>query len=105
MGVNDQAEVSVNVKNTGNYDGDEVVQIYVKNLTSPVPQPVRALKGFERINLRKDEAKSVIIPLTSEAFRYFNEAENRFVVEPGTYEIQIGTSSEDIRLKTRIEVK
>jgi beta-glucosidase len=105
MGVNDQAEVSVNVKNTGNYDGDEVVQIYVKNLTSPVPQPVRALKGFERINLRKNEAKSVIIPLTSEAFRYFNETEDKFVVEPGTYEIQIGTSSEDIRLKTRIEVK
>ena len=105
MGINDQVEVSVTVKNTGNYDGDEVVQIYVKNLTSTVPQPVRALKGFERISLKKGEAKSVTIPLTSEAFRYFNEAENRFVVDPGAYEIQTGTSSEGIRLKTRIEVK
>ncbi|MDD4192671.1 MAG: glycoside hydrolase family 3 C-terminal domain-containing protein, partial [Mangrovibacterium sp.] len=105
MGVNDQAEVSVSVKNTGNYDGDEVVQAYVKNLTSTVPQPIRALKGFERISLKKGEAKLVTIPLKSEAFRYFDEAEDRFVVEPGTYEIQIGTSSEDIRLRTRIEVK
>ena len=97
--------VSVNVKNTGKYDGDEVVQLYIRNIASKQGQPIRALRGFKRVNLKKGESKTVQIPLKSEDLRYFDEAKNSFVVDAGTYEIQIGASSEDIRLKTQLNVK
>jgi len=97
--------VSVNVKNTGKYDGDEVVQLYIRNNASKQGLPIRALRGFKRINLKKGESKTVQIPLKSEDLRYFDEAKNSFVVDAGTYEVQIGASSEDIRLKTLLTVK
>ena len=97
--------VSVNVKNTGKYDGDEVVQLYIRNIASKQGQPIRALRGFKRVNLKKGESKTVQIPLKSEDLRYFDEMKNSFVVDAGTYEVQIGASSEDIRLKTQLTVK
>ncbi len=97
--------VSVNVKNTGNYDGDEVVQLYIKNNASKPGLPIRALRGFKRVTLKKGESKVIQIPLKSEDLRYFDEVKNCFVVDAGTYEVQIGASSEDIRLKTLLTVK
>ena len=93
------------MKNTGKYDGDEVVQLYIRNNASKQGMPIRALRGFKRINLKKGESKTVQIPLKSEDLRYFDEVKNSFVVETGTYEVQIGASSEDIRLKTLLTVK
>ncbi len=101
----DSLFVSVKIKNTGNYDGDEVIQLYVKNKVSQQPQPIKALRGFKRVSLKKGETKTVQIPLKSEALRIFDEGKNKFVVDAGTYEIQVGASSSDIRLKTELSVK
>jgi len=102
---NNQQIVSFTIKNTGNYDGDEVVQVYIKNKTSQQLQPIKALRGFERISLKKGESKAVQIILKPEDFRYFDETKNCFIVESGTYEIQVGASSEDIRLRAEFEIK
>ncbi len=101
----DTVMVSVDVKNTGERDGDEVVQLYVKDLTSKAPQPIRSLKGFDRIAIRKGEVKTVRIPLPIRSLKYFDKKRNEYVVEPGNYEIQIGSSSEDIRLRETLEVE
>jgi len=97
--------VSVNVKNTGRMDGDEVVQLYVRNLATEQPQPLKSLKGFSRIAVAKGESREVRIPLKGEDLRYFDDAKNGFVVAPGRYEIQIGASSQDIRAKAELEVR
>lgn len=97
--------VFVNVTNMGPYDGDEVVQLYVKNKTSKQVQPIKALKGFQRVSIKKGETKNVKIPLKKEDLRYFSEMNNAFIVEKGIYEIQVGASSDDIRLKTDLIVQ
>lgn len=97
--------VFVNVTNIGPYDGDEVVQLYVKNKTSKQVQPIKALKGFQRVSIKKGETKNVKIPLKKEDLRYFSEMNNAFIVEKGIYEIQVGASSDDIRLKTDLIVQ
>ncbi len=102
---NGSVNVSVIVKNSGNYDGDEVVQLYVKNKASAQQQPFKALRGFKRVSLKKGEAKTVQISLKSEDLRTFDEAKNKFVVDAGVYEIQVGASCQDIRVKTQLTVK
>ncbi len=102
---NDSLDVLVNVKNTGAFDGDEVVQLYVKNKTTNLTLPIRELEGFQRVNIKSGDTKTIQITLTPEQLRYFNESENKFVVDSGIYEIQIGASSDDIRLKKELKVE
>ncbi|HOK75005.1 MAG TPA: glycoside hydrolase family 3 C-terminal domain-containing protein [Bacteroidales bacterium] len=85
-------EVSVNVKNTGKREGEEVVQLYVSNLTANVPVPLRALKGFERINLKPGESKTVKFTLKPEDFSYVDENFER-VVKPGRFLLSAGGCS------------
>ena len=101
----DSIQVAVDVKNTGRLDGDEVVQLYVRNLTPGERQPVKSLKGFSRVSIKKGESRTVRIPLRAPDLRYFNEAKDGFVVEPGRYEIQVGASSQDIRAMAVLEVR
>jgi beta-glucosidase len=105
IGEGDSIQVAVNVKNTGRYDGDEVVQLYVKILTSREPQPLKSLKGFRRVAIKRGETRAVAILLKASDLKYYNEAKDGFVVEPGKYEIQVGASSQDIRVKGTLEVK
>lgn len=105
INTTDSLLVSVKIKNAGNYDGDEVVQLYVKNKASKQREPIRALKGFQRINLKKGETRTVQITLASADLRTFDERKNKFVVDAGAYEIQLGASCEDIRLKAPLKVK
>lgn len=102
---NDSLNVIVKVKNTGDFDGDEVVQVYVRNKATNLILPVRALAGFKRERIKSGESKVLQISLKSEQFRYFDETKNKFVVDPGIYEIQVGASSEDIRLTRDLVVK
>lgn len=102
--INDTLKVSVEVRNTGEFDGDEVVQVYVKDLSSKEPQPIKSLKGFKRVHIKKGESANVEISLPVESFRYFDEKRNDFVVEPGKYELQVGSSSSDIKLKKIVKV-
>ncbi|HEX8144869.1 MAG TPA: beta-glucosidase BglX [Pyrinomonadaceae bacterium] len=85
--------VSVEVENTGKRAGDEVVQLYIRDVASSVTRPVRELKGFERVALRPGEKRRVEFQLTPEHLGFYNR-EMRFVVEPGTFKVFAGTSSE-----------
>jgi beta-glucosidase len=98
-----EVRVSVDVKNTGERDGDEVVQLYIHHVTGSVATPVKQLKGFERISLRSGEAKTVTFALTPKELSLLNQ-DMHWVVEPGAVEIMIGASSQDIRLKGRVQV-
>ncbi|MDE3058584.1 MAG: glycoside hydrolase family 3 C-terminal domain-containing protein [Bacteroidota bacterium] len=108
---NDTLKVSVAVRNSGKRDGDDVVQLYVskripseKNLDTKEVQPIKSLKGFKRVSIKKGETTIVEISLPVESLRNFSMEKNKYVVEPGTYELQIGSSSDDIKLKKIITV-
>jgi len=98
----DTLKVTVNVKNTGDVAAKEVVQLYVRPLDNKVPRPVHELRGFEKVFLQPGEAKEVTICLGKRAFAYYNESLHDWHVESGEYEIEIGASSRDIRLKGTI---
>ena len=96
-------EVSVEVTNTGDRDGDEVVQLYVRDVVSSVVTSVKQLRGFERIHLAKGESKTVTFTLTPVELALF-DAEMNHVAEAGEFEVQLGASSQDIRLKDSFEL-
>jgi beta-glucosidase len=102
--VNSNIVVSLDVQNVSKTDGVEVVQLYVHDLVSSVTTPVMALKGFSRIYLAAGEKKKASMTLTPEHLSLLNIDMKR-VTEPGEFDIMVGSSSADIRLKTRINVK
>jgi beta-glucosidase len=94
-----QLTVSVDIQNTGPVKGDEVVQLYVKAPESSVIQPAKKLRKFKRITLDKGRTKKVSFVLSNEDFAYWSEKKKDWYIEPGRFEIQIGSSSADIKLK------
>jgi beta-glucosidase len=95
--------VSVDITNTGKYKGDEVVQLYIKDEVSSVTVYETQLRGFERITLNSGEIKRVHFNLKQDDLKLLDK-DMKWLVEPGFFEVQIGSSSEDIRLKKRFEV-
>ncbi|NLY06472.1 fibronectin type III-like domain-contianing protein, partial [Candidatus Sordicultor fermentans] len=91
------------VKNTGSRVGDEVVQLYIHDRVASVERPVKELKGFKRLTLQPGEEKEVIFTLFPEQLAFYDEF-MRLIVEPGVFEVMIGSSSEDIRLSGEFEV-
>lgn len=100
----ENSTVRFKITNTGNYDGDEVVQLYIKDLYASVARPIIELKGFQRIHLKKGETKELEFKITPELLSMLDEKMNR-VVEPGEFRIMIGSSSNDIRLREVLIVK
>lgn len=96
-----EKEVSVSflLKNTGKYAGDEVAQVYVKLPERDETMPLKELKGFERISLRRGENRKVTIRLPKDLLRYWDEAKGKFMYPSGDYNIMVGASSADIRLQ------
>ena len=99
-----EVEISVDVKNTGAVKGDEVVQLYINDVISSTSKPAKELKGYEKISLEPGETKTVKLKLLPEDLSLFDRNMN-FVVEPGVFEVMIGSSSNDIRLRGEFEVK
>ena len=99
----DNITVTINLRNTGNMDGAEVVQLYINDKVSSVATPVKLLKGFANVFLEAGESKEVRITLTPEHLSLIN-AEMKRVVEPGEFEIMVGSSSRDIHLTQIINV-
>ncbi|MDZ7378231.1 MAG: glycoside hydrolase family 3 C-terminal domain-containing protein [candidate division KSB1 bacterium] len=97
------ATVSVEVENVGPRAGDEVVQLYIHDVVASVARPVKELKGFRRIHLKPGEKTTVAFRLGPEELSMLDR-DLRVVVEPGTFEIMVGSSSEDIRLRSQLEV-
>ncbi len=104
IGSNDLVTASVDVKNIGCCDGDEVVQLYVRQPHSAKPQPIKSLRGFKRIFIKKGESRTIQFSLKTDDLKYFDEQKNDFVVDPQKYEIQIGSSSHDIRAAVSLNV-
>jgi beta-glucosidase len=96
--------VSVDVRNTGSLDGDEVVQLYVRHVGSRVARPLLELKGFQRVPLRAGETKTVRLLLRASALTYWDDATGSFVLEKDDVEVLIGSSSADLKLRKTIEV-
>lgn len=89
-------KLSVDITNTGNYDGDEVVQLYIRDLVGSVSRPVKELKGFERIRLKKGESKTVTFTITPDDLKFYNQ-ELEYKNEPGDFEIMVGPNSKDVQ--------
>lgn len=89
---------SVTVTNTGNYDADEIVQMYIRDMVGSVARPVKELKGFKRIHLKKGESRTVSFDITAEQLKFYNSALN-WVCEPGEFEVMVGGNSRDVQTK------
>lgn len=98
LGEGEELTVGFDVTNTGTFDGDEIVQLYV-SVHSNIERPMLELKGFDRISLAAGETKHVEIPLRHDQLTYFNTATQTFDVEAGEVDILVGASSADIRLR------
>jgi beta-glucosidase len=96
--------VSVDVKNSGKRDGDEVVQMYVAYPNSSVARPIEELKGFQRISLHAGESRTVSLRLTAKSLAYWKDETSSFVVEPGAVEVWVGSSSDNIKLHQIINI-
>jgi beta-glucosidase len=90
--------VSADVKNTGTQVGDEVAQLYVRDVSSSVQRPIKELKGFQRITLQPNETKTVTFSLPYDALAFYDVYSKQFVVENGAFDLMVGASSSDIRL-------
>jgi beta-glucosidase len=95
---------AVDVENAGRRAGDEVVQLYVRDVESRVKRPARELRGFERIGLTPGEKKTVRFALPGSKLAFYEETVHGFVVEPGVFEVLVGRSSQDIRATERFQV-
>jgi beta-glucosidase len=96
--------VVVNVKNTGTHAGAEVVQLYIHDGHSKIDRPTRELKGFQRVELKPGETKTVKFQVDRAALSYWSPDKKDWVAEPGTFEIQVGASSRDIRLRAPLKL-
>lgn len=94
--------VSVDIKNIGTLDGDEVVQLYVQHPGSKVERPLKELKGFERVHIRAGEIRTVQIELNVDELAYWNMETHGFELEKGSVKLLVGSSSEDIRQEKSI---
>ena len=100
----DACGVTCTIRNKGSTAGAEIVQLYVAKPDSMLPMPVQELKGFAKVFIQPGEEKKVHIPLGDKAFRYWNVKTNRWEIEGGKYQIRIGASSEDFRLRVVITI-
>ena len=103
--VDEKIELSLKIKNTGNYNGAEVVQLYVSDKICTLPRPIKELKAFEKVYLKVGEEKTVNFEITKEAFSFYNPKTHNWEIEPGEFEILIGTSSEEIIRNAMIILK
>jgi len=93
MNSNDKLQAFVDVTNTGNLDGKEVVQLYIRDLVGSVTRPIKELKGFKKISLKKGETQTVSFEITVEDLKFYN-SDLQFVAEPGRFQLFIGTNSD-----------
>ena len=96
--------VNFELKNLGKFEGDEVAQVYIKLPERNILLPVKELKGFKRLNLKKGEMQNVKIEIDKLKLRYWDETTASFVHSTGEYEVMVGASSEDIRVRKKVSI-
>ncbi|SHF79620.1 Fibronectin type III-like domain-containing protein, partial [Bacteroides luti] len=105
ISADEQLTVSIKVKNTGKRSGSEVVQLYISDLKSSLPRPVKELKGFKKIQLNAGEEQKVSFTISKEELSFFDDAKHSWIAEPGVFEALVGASYTDIRSKVSFELK
>jgi beta-glucosidase len=93
MTAGEKLKVTLTVKNTGNFDGKEVVQLYIRDVVGSVSRPMKELKGFQKILLKKGEEKQVMFEIGIDDLKFYN-SDLEFVAEPGNFEVFVGTNSD-----------
>lgn len=105
IGEDGRMVIEVPVTNKGAMAGCEVVELYISDLKSSLPRPVKELKGFHKVRLLPGETKTVKFEITPEALKFFNDKTHSWVVEPGTFKAHVGASSTDIRRTVAFEFR
>ena len=103
MNSDEVIEVALKLSNTGKYAGAEVVQLYLKDKTGSVVRPILELKDFQKVSLAAGETKTIYFKIDKEKLSFFNQKLD-WVAEPGSFELLIGASSADIRLRANFEL-
>jgi len=104
IGMNDTAFLNCKVKNTGKFNGDEVVQLYIRDELSSVARPVMELRGFQRVSLQVGEEKELRFVITPDELKMYNE-KMQWITEAGDFSLLLGSSSKEIKLKTTLTVQ
>jgi beta-glucosidase len=105
LGRNFALDFTMNVRNSGSRAGAEVVELYVHDGHAKIDRPIHELKGFQRIELQPGETKTVTFPLNRAALSYWDPLTKAWQADPGTFEIQVGASSRDIRLRSSLDLE
>ena len=95
---NEKITATITVQNTGNKDADEVVQLYIRDMVCSISRPIKELKGFQRIHLAAGESREVSFDITPEMLKFYN-ADLKHILEPGDFEIMVGTNSKDVKMQ------
>ncbi|MFK2114583.1 glycoside hydrolase family 3 C-terminal domain-containing protein [Bacteroides fragilis] len=105
MKIDEQIAITVPITNTGKRIGSEIVQLYISDLKSSLPRPIKELKGFSKIQLAPGETQEVTFLIDKQALSFFNDSRHEWVAEPGKFEAQIAASATDIKSKVTFELK
>ncbi|MCQ2252948.1 MAG: beta-glucosidase BglX [Bacteroidales bacterium] len=103
MPANGSITASVTIKNTGNYDADEIVQLYIRDIYASICRPIKELKDFKRIHLKKGESITCSFTITADKLKFYNQ-DLEYVLEPGDFQLMIGPNSMDLKT-TKFSVK
>ena len=99
MSWNLRLRLRLKVTNTGNYDAAEVVQLYIRDMVGSISRPVKELKGFERIFLKKGESRDVTFEINADLLKFYNSS-LEYVCEPGEFRVMVGCDSKNVQTKT-----
>ncbi len=105
MKIDEQIAITVPITNTGKRIGSEIVQLYISDLKSSLPRPIKELKGFSKIQLAPGETQEVTFLVDKQALSFFNDSRHEWVAEPGKFEAQIAASATDIKSKVTFELE
>lgn len=105
MGMDDVLTVTVPVTNTGNREGAEVVQLYISDLKSSLPRPIKELKGFQKVKLAPGETKEVTFTIAKDALSFYDDTKQAWIIEPGKFEAIVAASAADIKSKVVFNVE
>lgn len=103
FGANETLKVKMTIRNTGKRDGEEIVQLYIRDLAASISRPVKELKGYKKVMIPAGQSTEITFDVTSEDLAFWNK-DLVFGTEPGEFDLMIGASSADIRLKATIEL-
>jgi beta-glucosidase len=103
-GADGSAVVSLSVRNAGQRDGEEIVEVYIAPPPEAVPRPVKELVAYARVALARGETKPVTLTLEPRSFAYWDERSRRWTIEAGRYGVLVGSSSTDIRVRASVDV-